>query len=865
MEVRLADLSLSADPKSMTLFNYQHPEPTLRRTDLGIPLPASRPRLPTVLEKDSGTPDDHVPRDGRLIRLTGVHPFNAEAPLTPLYQEGFLTSVDLFYVRNHGAVPKVLDEDVMSWELSVEGLVENPYTITLKDLIQEFEQITMPITLVCAGNRRKEQNTVRKTKGFSWGSAGLSTALFTGTLLANLLKKAKPIRGAKYMCMEGADKLPNGYYGTSVKLSWAMDPLKGMMVAHGMNGEPLVPDHGRPLRVVVPGQIGGRSVKWLRRLIVTKEPSDNWYHYYDNKVLPTTVTPEQSAAEPAWWKDDRYSIYDLNVNSAVAYPQHNEVLSLDSEIQDYDIRGYAYGGGGRRITRVEISLNNGKSWRLADIDYPEDRYRKRDIDIYGSRIDMPDRDTSFCWCFWKYNVSVLDLQNSDSILVRAMDESMMTQPRDMYWSVLGMMNNPWFRIRIERGERSLRFEHPTSLSGPPGWMEKVKNEGGDLLNGRWGERSADSNEPLTPPPEEVVMTSPDVKRVFTIEEFRAESSDERPLFVILGEVYDGTGYLKDHPGGAQSIVAVAGTDATEDFMAIHSENAKAMMRDYHIGRLDDRGRLALQSKDDTDLPSPSRTEFLDPKHWTKAPLTSIRSLSWDTKVFTFKFENENQVSGLPVGQHLMMRVKDKAKGTDVLRAYTPISQTTRKGFLEVLIKLYLPAPGVVGGQMSMALDQLALNDMVSFKGPIGKFEYLGRGKASVSGKTRAVSSFTMICGGSGITPIYQVFRAVMQDAEDETRCTVLDGNRREEDILLREEIAALESGNESRCRVLHTLTGGGEGWSGLRGRICEELLRKEAEPVKGAMALICGPPEMEKSAREILAKMGWKDEDVLTF
>lgn len=77
----------------------------------------------------------------------------------------------------------------------------------MKQLIEEFEQITLPITLVCAGNRRKEQNTVRKTKGFSWGPAGLSTALFTGTLMANVLRRAKPLRRAKYLCMEGADKL----------------------------------------------------------------------------------------------------------------------------------------------------------------------------------------------------------------------------------------------------------------------------------------------------------------------------------------------------------------------------------------------------------------------------------------------------------------------------------------------------------------------------------------------------------------------------------------------------------------------------------------------------------------------------------
>ena len=65
-----------------------------------------------------------------------------------------------------------------------------------------------------------------------------------------------------------------------------MDPNRGIMLAHKMNGENLRPDHGRPLRAVIPGQIGGRSVKWLTRLIVTAEPSDNWYHIYDNRVLP---------------------------------------------------------------------------------------------------------------------------------------------------------------------------------------------------------------------------------------------------------------------------------------------------------------------------------------------------------------------------------------------------------------------------------------------------------------------------------------------------------------------------------------------------------------------------------------------------
>lgn len=88
---------------------------------LQFPLPPPTSVPSRVLDVDKTTPDAHVPRDPRLIRLTGVHPFNVEAPLTDLFNEGFLTSPELFYVRNHGAVPVVKDEDIPNWEFSVEG------------------------------------------------------------------------------------------------------------------------------------------------------------------------------------------------------------------------------------------------------------------------------------------------------------------------------------------------------------------------------------------------------------------------------------------------------------------------------------------------------------------------------------------------------------------------------------------------------------------------------------------------------------------------------------------------------------------------------------------------------------------------
>lgn len=349
-----------------------------------------------------------------------------------------------------------------------------------------------------------------------------------------------------------------------------MDPNRGIMLAYKMNGEMLRPDHGKPLRAVIPGQIGGRSVKWLRKLIITERPSDNWYHIYDNRVLPTMITPEESANNPKWWTDDRYAIYDLSTNSAIAYPEHEERLFLRGKSKFYRAKGYAYGGGGRRVTRVELSLDKGRSWRLAEIDYVEDRYRKVERNMYGGRLDMSWRETCFCWCLWALDIPISELADTSDLLVRAMDESMNIQPRDMYWSVLGMMNNPWFRITINREGEYLRVEHPTQPALlPGGWMEKVNRAGGDLSNGHWGERAgAEHTGTLIQKSKEVCMIKPDLKKMISINELRKHENDQEPWFVLNGEVYQGTTFLKEHPGGAQSIVGVAGLDASDEFLAI---------------------------------------------------------------------------------------------------------------------------------------------------------------------------------------------------------------------------------------------------------------------------------------------------------
>lgn len=208
------------------------------------------------------------------------------------------------------------------------------------------------------------------------------------------------------------------------------------------------------------------------------------------------------------------------------------------------------------------------AWRLANIEYAEDKYRSFEGDLFGGKVDMWWRESCFCWSFWTLDIPVSDLENSDAILVRAVDEALSTQPRDMYWSVLGMMNNPWFRVTITREGNELRFEHPTHPTKAGGWMERTKQAGGDLTNGNWGERSADEA-PATPAPvKEIDMRRKGLDRQIDLQELKHNSSAEKPWFVVNGEVYDGTAFLEDHPGGAASITASAGLDVSEDFLAI---------------------------------------------------------------------------------------------------------------------------------------------------------------------------------------------------------------------------------------------------------------------------------------------------------
>lgn len=194
------------------------------------------------------------------------------------------------------------------------------------------------------------------------------------------------------------------------------------------------------------------------------------------------------------------------------------------------------------------------------------------------------------------------------------------------------------------------------------------------------------------------MTKPGVDRKITRAELVAHSKEDEPWFVVDGEVYDGTGFLKDHPGGSESITLVAGEDATEDFMAIHSIDAKLRLADFHIGTLV-AGEETPVDTAESGAPDPV---FLSKTKWKPAKLVSIERVNHDSRIYRFALEHEDQPLGLPVGQHVYARLRRKAcpadaeaggadaevvEGELVQRAYTPVSRRDATRFLDLLVKV----------------------------------------------------------------------------------------------------------------------------------------------------------------------------------
>jgi len=327
-------------------------------------------------------------RDGRIVR--SEEPLNLEMPFETT--DNFITPTKSFYVRTHFPIPKI-DRD--AWWLHVEGEVEKPFAIDYEELLK-LESLTVPVTLECAGNNRNFLEP--KVKGVQWGLGAVGTAEWTGVPLSVLLNRAVVRSSAREVILEGADhgmlddpKSPPGElrFSRSVSLEKAR---RDVLLAYRMNGNDLPPEHGFPVRAIVPGWYAMASIKWLQRIIVTDQPFAGYYQTLDY----------------SYWKRrgdvaELSPLTELQIKAEIAKPAQSDKVPANSTVR---IHGAAWASGDE-IVRVEVSTDGGSTWKEATL-------------LGESKPNA--------WRFWEFNWKTPTVPEKQTLVARATDSLGRTQP-----------------------------------------------------------------------------------------------------------------------------------------------------------------------------------------------------------------------------------------------------------------------------------------------------------------------------------------------------------------------------------------------------------------------------------------------------
>lgn len=440
---------------------------------------------------------------------------------------------------------------------------------------------------------------------------------------------------------------------------------------------------------------------------------------------------------------------------------------------------------------------------------------------------------------------------------------------------MGMGNNQVFRVAVHidttaAGESVIRFEHPTQPGQQSGgWMTRVATKPDSAGFGRLLEQAA--NEEQAPNTAVVAAAAPtDRKKIFTMAEIAKHKTEKDVWIVVKDRVYDCTEYLELHPGGIESITMNGGMDATEDFVAIHSTKATKMLEKYYIGDLDKASVVAtaLAAIDEEILDDQGRKLALNPRRKVSFKLQNKIVLSRDSFMLDFALSTPDHILGIPTGKHMFLSAK--INGETVLRRYTPISSNYDIGCVKFVFKGYRPCERFPeGGKMSQYVDTLAIGNYLDFKGPIGEFEYLQDGKFVLEGEGDCEARcFTMIAGGTGITPVMQIASEIMRHANDPTRMSLIFACRVEEDLLMRKTLDEWAANFPDRFKVHYILSDGWpSNWPYSTGFVDKALFQEHLyEAADDVYTLMCGPPIMlEKGCSPNLEAMGHKKSHVFSF
>lgn len=380
---------------------------------------------------------DPMRHPAMLVR--SAKPFNGEPPST-LLPDAFVTPTELLFVRNHLPVPVV---DPATYALTVvgDGLPPQGVRFTLQELAERFPPARVTAALQCSGNRRADMASAKAARGLAWSVGAMGNVEWSGVWLRDVLAAAGASADAvatgavAHVQFEGLDRDPASgvCYGASIPADKAWDARADVLLATHMNGAPLTRDHGYPVRVVVPGVTGARQVKWLDKIILSSEESLSLWQQKDYKVFPQHMDWDNVdfAAMPA--------MQEMPVTSAICEP--SDGASIPSTAQEVTLKGFAFSGGGRAISRVDVSVDGGASWVTADIvDAPEDA--------------TPSRTRSWGWTLWRADVRLPDALRAPgaqlTCVCKAMDVAANTQPESplSIWNFRGLANNSWHRVNL---------------------------------------------------------------------------------------------------------------------------------------------------------------------------------------------------------------------------------------------------------------------------------------------------------------------------------------------------------------------------------------------------------------------------------
>ena len=331
------------------------------------------------------------------LRFHSIRPCNAETPVHEI-QNNPITPNENWYIRNHNPVPSI---DSHEYKLELFDK-DNLLTSLSLDELKQMPSREVVTTIQCGGNRRGE---FENTSGTQWDIGAISTAKWEGVPLCSLLEN----RDGNYIHAEGYDGVKS-----SISFEKGSTSNQDVLLAYKMNGETLPPDHGYPVRMIVPGYVGIKNIKWLKKITISNEEVDGpWQKGMAYKILPKYLQKLEDVKTVDL--DTIPTIEELPLQSCIT-----NIEKVEDKEDMYRISGYAYSSKPNVTLKVSVSVDDGKSWQ--------------DVET--------DQDSKFKWGWVLWSTEIVADYNS-SVLCKAVDDNGNSQPVNVsdVWNVRGLANN----------------------------------------------------------------------------------------------------------------------------------------------------------------------------------------------------------------------------------------------------------------------------------------------------------------------------------------------------------------------------------------------------------------------------------------